>query len=103
MIRLISTPEVEVFFRNTYPDSPSGEDSSDDEEVIVIPVLPFTPPSFPHPHHLSPIPEEGEEEDEDEASSARTRLTSTSAWVRLDRGGVGSLCESRPRVESNRS
>ena len=63
----ISSSEVEVTFRDTYPDSPQGEDDEDDddEEVIILPVLPCTSSSFPHPHILSTIPEEDEDEDGD--------------------------------------
>ena len=77
IMRLISSTEIEVSF-NSYPDSPPGEDDADDEEVIVIPVLPWTSPSFPHPHVLFTIPEEDDEDehssydDEDETSSVET-------------------------------
>ena len=55
-IRLISSSMVEVTFRNTYPDSPPGEDH--DEEVVNIPIR-----TFPHPHRLSTIIEEDEQVD----------------------------------------
>ncbi|KAF8270519.1 hypothetical protein EI94DRAFT_777188 [Lactarius quietus] len=62
-MRFISSSEVEVTFRNTYSDSPLEEDDADGEEVIILPVLPCTSSSFPHPHCLSTIPEEDEDED----------------------------------------
>ena len=65
-MRFISSSEVEVSFRNTYPDSPTGEDDDDEdeEEVIIIPILRRTSSSFPHPHCLSTIPEEDEDDGE---------------------------------------
>jgi hypothetical protein len=97
-IRFISSSEIEVTFRNTYPDSPLGEDDADDEEVIVIPILRRISSSFPHPHCLSTIPEEDEDEDghsdgtsdyEDETSSVETvRLSSISVGARSDAGLV---------------
>jgi len=97
-MRFISSSEVEVTFSNTYPDSPLGEDDADDEEVIVIPILPRVSSSFPHPHCLSSIPEEDEDEDghsdgtyddEDETSSVETiRLSSISVRARSDTGLV---------------
>lgn len=101
IMRFISSSEVEVTFRNTYPDSPAGEDDDDsdddDEEVIILPVLPRTSSSFPHPHCLSTIPEEDEDEggysfsldetydDEDDTSSVETiRCTRTLARPRPD-------------------
>ncbi|KAI0251118.1 hypothetical protein BJV78DRAFT_488356 [Lactifluus subvellereus] len=62
-IRLISSSVIEVTFRNTYPDSPPGED--DDEEAINIPIT-----SFPHPHRLSTIIEEDEEDDSSSLETA---------------------------------
>jgi hypothetical protein len=65
-----------ITFRNTGPDSLSGESHGDREEAVIIPVTPF-----PHPHLLSPIIEEdevdessspemnSEDEDEDEETS----------------------------------
>ena len=97
-MRFISSSEIEVTFRNNYPDSPLGEDNADDEEVIVIPILRRTSSSFPHPHCLSTIPEEDEDEDgdsdgtsdyEDETSSVETvRLSSISVRARSDPGLV---------------
>jgi hypothetical protein len=102
IMRFISSSEVEVTFRNTYPDSPAGEDDDDDddddEEVIILPVLPRTSSSFPHPHCLSTIPEEEDEDegggsfsldetydDEDDTCSVETiRCTRTSAGARPD-------------------
>lgn len=113
-MRLITPSQVEIFFRNTYPDSPLGEDDEDAEEVIVVPVLPFTSSSFPHPHHLSTIPEEDEDEDgqsfslnttyedEDEASIAETirftRIARPDTGLVWEFDGVEHLCESSPRV-----
>ncbi|KAI9465269.1 hypothetical protein BJY52DRAFT_674628 [Lactarius psammicola] len=95
--QFISSSEVEVTPRNTYPDSPL----EDNEEVVVVPVLPYISSSFPHPHILSTIPEENEDEGghsfqvslnaiyegEDETSNAETvRFTSISARARPDTG-----------------
>lgn len=103
-MRFISSSEVEVTFRNTYPDSPLGEDDDDDdddEEVIILPVLPCISSSFPHPHYLSTILEEDEDEggdsfsldatydDEDDTSSVETiRVSSISVRARPDIGLV---------------
>ena len=62
-VQFISSSEVEVTFRNTYPDSPTGEDDDDEEEVIIIPVLRRSSSSFPHPHCLTTIPEEADEDE----------------------------------------
>lgn len=91
-MRFISSSEVEVTFRNTYLDSPAGEDDDDDEEMIILPVLPCTSSSFPHPHLLSTIPEEDEDEgldetcdDEDDTGSVETiRCERISARARPD-------------------
>ncbi|KAH9036115.1 hypothetical protein EDB85DRAFT_795377 [Lactarius pseudohatsudake] len=118
---LTSSSGLGVSLRNTYPDSPLGEDSADDDGVIVIPVLPYTSSSFPHPHLLSTIPEENEDEgghssspdttyeDEDETSDTETiRFISVSTRARLDTAhvwasdGVEHLCEPSPRVASDR-
>jgi hypothetical protein len=98
-IRLISSSVVEVTFRNTYPDSPPGED--DDEEVVNIPIS-----TFPHPHRLSPILEEDEEYDFSDvetvceggldASDAETiRPSSISFCPRLDAGIDWTSCAER--------
>lgn len=116
-----SSSGLGVSLRNTYPDSPLGEDNADDDGVIVIPVLPYTSSSFPHPHLLSTIPEENEDEgghssspdttyeDEDETSDTETiRFISVSTRARLDTAhvwasdGVDHLCEPSPRVASDR-
>ncbi|KAH9021233.1 hypothetical protein EDB84DRAFT_1513279 [Lactarius hengduanensis] len=118
---LTSSSGLGVSLRNTYPDSPLGEDNADDDGVIVIPVLPYTSSSFPHPHLLSTIPEENEDEgghssspdttyeDEDETSDTETiRFISVSTRARLDTAhvwasdGVEHLCEPSPRVASDR-
>jgi hypothetical protein len=98
VVRIISSTEVEITFRITYHDPPPGEDNADDGEVIVIPALPRTSPSFPHPHLLFPIPEE--DDDEDETSSFETVRASIPACARPDTGlvyasdGVEHPCES---------
>ena len=107
-MRLISSTEVEVTFRITYHDSPPGEDNADDEEVIVIPTLPCTSSSFPHPHLLSPIPEEDEGEDDKTSGVETVRFSGISACARPDTGlvwasgGVEHLCESSACVRSDR-
>ncbi|KAH9174954.1 hypothetical protein EDB89DRAFT_426186 [Lactarius sanguifluus] len=100
-VGLTSSSGLGVSLRNTYPDSPLGEDNADDGGVIVIPVLPYTSSSFPHPHLLSTIPEENEDEgghssspdttyeDEDETSDTETiRFISISTRARLDTAHV---------------
>ncbi|KAH9067633.1 hypothetical protein EDB87DRAFT_1677939 [Lactarius vividus] len=114
-MRLTSSSKVEVSLRNTYPDSPLGEDSADDDGMVVIPVLSYTSSSFPHPHLLSTIPEENENEggrpsspdttyeDEDETSDTETiRFISISTRARQDTAhvwapdGVEHLCVRSP-------
>ncbi|KAH9050973.1 hypothetical protein EDB83DRAFT_1357513 [Lactarius deliciosus] len=109
---LTSSSGLGVSLRNTYLDSPLGEDNADDDGVIVIPVLPYTSSSFPHPHLLSTIPEENEDEgghstspdttyeDEDETSDTETiRFIPVSTRARLDTArvwasdGVEHLCQ----------
>jgi hypothetical protein len=103
-VRVISSTEVEITFRITYRDSPPGEENADDEEVIVIPALPRKSSSIPHPHLLSPIPEE----DEDETSSVETVRASIPTCARPDTGlvcasdGVEHLCESSACIGSDR-
>ncbi|KAH9012797.1 hypothetical protein EDB84DRAFT_1534778 [Lactarius hengduanensis] len=116
-----SSSGLGVSLRNAYPDSSLGEDNADDDGVIVIPVLPYTSSSFPHPHLLSTIPEENEDEgghssspdttyeDEDDTSDTETiRFISVSTRARLDTAhvwasdGVEHLCEPSPRVASDR-
>ena len=89
-----ASPEVSPDPSDLHPDSPPGEDDTDGEEVILIPVLPYSSSSFPHPHLLSTIPKEvegevGYSEDEDDTNSIETvRPTRAPACVRPDAGLV---------------